>query len=166
MKKILSAIDRVSRFIGKTVSYIMFLVVAIVCYEVLMRYIFHRPTLWASEAMIFCCGFVYVLGSAWTLLDDRHVKIDILSEKLSPRGKRLMNVITFSFFALYMLMMLREGGRFAWESIELAETSGSPWDPPVYPLKIAFVVGILLLILQGTSKFIRDLYFVITGKEI
>ncbi len=144
----------------------MFLVVAIVSYEVSMRYLFHRPTLWASEAMIFCCGFVYVLGAAWTLLENRHVKIDIVWEKLSPRGRRLLNVITFIFFLLYMVLMLREGSRFALDSFELRETSGSPWDPPVYPLKVAFVVGIVMLILQGTSKFIRDLYFVIKGKEL
>ena len=166
MKKIVSIIDGISRWTGKAVSFVMFLVVAIVCYEVSMRYLFHRPTVWASEAIVFCCAFVYVLGAAWTLLDNRHVKIDMVWEKLSPRGRRIIDSITFLFFAFYMGMMLWVGSRFAWESLQLRETSGTPWDPPVYPVKIAFVAGILLLIGQGVSRLIRDLYFAIKGKEL
>ena len=166
MKIIVSTIDYISTLTGKAVSYIMFLVVGIVCYEVVMRYLFKLPTVWASEAVVFCCAFLYVLGAAWTLRENRHVKIDLLWEKFSPRGKRILDSITYVFFAFYMGMMLWVGMKFARESLQISETSGSPWDPPVYPVKIAFVIGIILLIAQGTSKLIRDLYFIIRGKEL
>lgn len=166
MKKIVQTIDRITSLTGKAVSYIMFLVVGIVCFEVAMRYLFRKPTVWASEAIVFCCALLYVFGAAWTLLDNRHVKIDLLWEKLSPRGKRIIDSLTFIFFAFYMGLMLWVGSRFALESVKLAETSGSPWDPPVYPIKIAFVIGIVLLMGQGISKLIRNLYFIIRGKDL
>jgi len=166
LKNIVTVIDNISRWTGTVVSYIMFLVVAIVCFEVTMRYLFHRPTIWASEAMVFCCGLVYVLGASWTLLDNRHVKIDMFRERISSRGKRLIDLVTFFFFALYMVMMIWEGSKFAWESLKLLESTGTPWDPPVYPLKIAFVAGLIMLSLQGVSKAVKDLHFVVKGKEL
>lgn len=166
MKKIITFIDGLNEWIGKTVSFIMLPVTIIVCYEVIMRYFFHMPTIWASEAMVFGCGYLYVLGAAWTMKENRHVKIDFLWEKLSPRGRRIMDCFTFAFFFLYMVMMLWVGSKFAWESIKLSESSGTPWNPPVYPLKIAFVVGVTMLLLQGSTIFIRNLYFVIKGEEL
>ena len=166
MKRLLAGIDNVSRVVGKGISFIMFPIVAIVCYEVVMRYVFHRPTIWASECMVYGCAFLYVWGAAWTMLDNRHVKIDMVYEKLSPRGQRILDIITFSFFALYMGMMLWVGMKYALGSIKLLETSGTPWDPPVYPVKSAFVIGVAMLILQGSAKFIRDIYFIIKGTEL
>jgi TRAP-type mannitol/chloroaromatic compound transport system permease small subunit len=46
------------------------------------------------------------------------------------------------------------------------ETSGSAWDPPVYPLKVALAFGVALLLLQGIAKFIRDLHLAVKGKEL
>ena len=65
-----------------------------------------------------------------------------------------------------MVMMIWEGSKFAWESLKLSESTGTPWDPPVYPLKIAFVAGFIMLSLQGVSKAVKDLHFVIKGKEL
>ncbi len=51
-------------------------------------------------------------------------------------------------------------------SVSVLETSGSAWDPPVYPIKLALVGGVVLLLLQGTAKFIRDLHFAIKGNRL
>ena len=77
-----------------------------------------------------------------------------------------MDCITFSFFALYLGVFLWASGKYAGRSIGLLETSGSAWDPPVYPLKVALVIGVLLLLLQGTAKFIRDLHLALKGSEL
>ena len=54
--------------------------------------------------------------------------------------------------------------QYALDSLSVGETSGSPWDPPVYPFKIALAVGILLLLLQGVGKLVKDLRFAIGGR--
>ncbi len=166
MRTIVRWIDTFNTLAGRFISFIMLPIMVIICFEVAMRYIFHRPTIWASEAMTYGCALLYVIGAAWTLLENRHVKIDFLYEKFSPRKKRILDCVTFPFFALYIGLLLWVGTKFAMESLNIRETSGTPWDPPVYPIKIAFVVGVVMLGMQGTSKFIKDLYFAINGKEL
>lgn len=166
MKKLLSAIDSISIWTGKAFSILTIIMVLAIIYEVIMRYIFHLPTLWASEAMVFCCALIYVIGGAWTLYADQHVKVDLVYEKVTPKTRAIMDVISFFFFALYMLSLLWASATYAWDSVQLRETVGSAWNPPIYPIKVAIVVGIFLLLLQGIAKFIRDFYYMIYEKRL
>ncbi len=166
MKKILSVIDGLSINVGKAGSWLILAVVVFIIYEIVMRYIFHLPTLWVSESMVFGCGVSYVLGAAWALHDNRHVKIDLIYDRLTPRQRAVIDSVTYLFFALYLGVFLWAACRYTWQSIMVRETTSSAWDPPVYPIKIALVVGTGLILLQGTAKFIRDLHFAIRGKEL
>lgn len=166
MKRLLSFIDSVSIWTGKAGSWLIFFVVIFVIYEILMRYVFHRPTLWVSESMVFGCGVSYVLGAAWTLQENRHVKIDLLYSRLTPRQRAIMDSITYVFFILYLGVFLWATSKYVWQSVAVRETSGSAWDAPVYPIKVALAVGVALLLLQGTAKFIRDLHRAIKGSEL
>jgi TRAP-type mannitol/chloroaromatic compound transport system permease small subunit len=166
MKKLISAIEFISIWTGKGVSLFCFLIVFAVLYEVIMRYIFNLPTLWANETMVFSCALIYVIGGAWTHHAGQHVKVDLIYDMLGPKAKAVVDFITFFFFALYMFCLLWASALYSWDSIQLRERPGSPWNPPIYPIKIALTVGICLLILQGIAKFIRDIYFMIHEKEI
>jgi len=166
IRKLVLFIDRICTFVAKEVSYIIIFVTGVVCYGVLMRYVFKAPSIWANETMIFGCAFIYVLGGAWVMLVNGHVRMEFFWQRFSPRGRRILDCITSSFFFLYMVMLLWSGSKFAWVSIKVHETSGSPWNPPVYPIKIGFVIGVFLLLMQGISKFIKDLYFAIKEKEL
>ena len=50
--------------------------------------------------------------------------------------------------------------------IAVWETTMSPWDPYIWPFKVALVAALVLLLLQQTAKFVRDLYFVLKGEEL
>ena len=166
MKKLLSFIDALSIWTGKTGSWLIFIVVFFIMYEVLSRYIFHHPTLWVTESVVFGCGLSYVLGTAWALQDNRHVKIDIIYDHLTSRGRAIIDSITFIFFALYLGLLLWATTKYSWHSVLLRETSGSAWDPVIYPIKMGLPIGIALLLLQGIAKFIRDLHRAIKGTGI
>ena len=166
MKTFLSAIRWISTWSGKVVSWLTIAVVCVVAYEVIMRYVFHSPTRWAGELNAFCCALIYVIGGAWVFLEKRHVKIEFVYEKMTLRQRAVIDVITFFFFALYMSLMLWATTTYAWDSIQLTENSGSPWNPPIYPIKTALVIGVFLVFLQGIDKLIRDIHFLITGKEL
>ena len=165
MKKLLAIIDALSIWTGKAASWLVLIVVVFVVYEVLMRYVFHLPTLWVSESMVFGCGITYVLGAAWALQDNRHVKIDLIYGRLTPRQRAIIDSITFIFFVLYLSLFLWATAKYTWQSVLVGETTGSAWDPPVYPIKVALVVGVFLLLLQGIAKFIRDLHLAIKGGD-
>jgi TRAP-type mannitol/chloroaromatic compound transport system permease small subunit len=166
MKKLLSVIDTISIWSGKMAGWLVLLVIGFIIYEILMRYVFHLPTLWVSESMVFGAGLTYVLGAAWALQDNRHVKIDLIYGRLKPRQRAVMDSFTFVFFALYLGVFLWATIEYSRRSVSVLETSGSAWDPPVYPIKLALAVGVVLMLLQGIAKFIRDLHFAIKGNKL
>lgn len=155
-----------SILIGKGVSCVMLIVVFMIGYEVVARYVFRSPTLWANEAMGMSCGLVYFMAGAWAIQTDKHMKLELFYNKFSARGKAALDVATFGFFVLYMVMLLWSASIFSWESILLFETSSSSWNPPVYPIKSALVIGTALILLQGIAKFIRDIHFLVKGEKI
>jgi TRAP-type mannitol/chloroaromatic compound transport system permease small subunit len=166
MNRVLSAIDSLSVWSGKIFSMISIVVVLATLYEVIMRYFLRLPTIWVTETAIYGCAVMYVMGGAWALYAGQHAKNDLLYGKFTPRGKAMLDVIAYLFFALYMLGLLWASGIYAWESILLGETTGSSWNPPIYPIKVALFVGTFLLFLQGTGEVVRRLYFVISGRKL
>lgn len=165
MKRILMVIDFLSSWSGKiTIFLCVFMVLSIIS-EIILRYFFNIPTQWVTESAVFCGALIYVLPGAWTLLMGKHVRVDFLYDKLSQRAKAVFDVFTFIFFAIYIVAILWASGIYAWDSIIIHERTGSAWNPPIYPIKAAFLLGAFLLLAQGVAKFIRDLYFVFYGKE-
>ncbi len=166
MRKILALVDGSSTWIGKTVGMLGLFVAVVIVYEILMRSFFMRPTVWAAESTIFACGLIYLLGGAWTLQEDKHVRIDMLYNKLSPKRQALVDCFTYLFFSLYILVMLKATWIYMSESLQMRETTTSAWDPPIYPMKIAMTISLILLFLQGTARMIRNVYFLMKGKPL
>jgi len=166
MKTFYSLITQISTWTGRMTSWLTIAVIVIVSYEVVMRYVFTAPTRWAAETLGFLCALIYVLGGAWVFVENRHVKVEFIYERLTSRQRAGLDAATFFLFALYIALMIWATGRFAWESIELMEGSGSPWNPPVYPIKIALFIGVVLVFLQGSANLVRNLHYAITGKQL
>jgi TRAP-type mannitol/chloroaromatic compound transport system permease small subunit len=166
MKKLVGALDAISEWFGKTAAWLILPVIFVVSYEIVMRYIFHAPTIWAVETMIFGCALIYVFCSAWVSQVGRHVRIDMIYEKLSPRGKATMDSVTSLAFFLYIIMLLWATTKYAYNSVIIFEESDSPWRPPLWPMKVALALGAFLVLLQGAANFIRDLHFAVTGRKL
>jgi TRAP-type mannitol/chloroaromatic compound transport system permease small subunit len=164
--KILKIIDNISIWSGKLVSIINPIVVFFVVYEIFLRYVFNAPTIWSNEAVVYLSGIGYLLGGAYSLYYRAHVSVDILYLRFSLRTRAILNVITFFFAFIYFAALIWVGTTYAWESVKIREATGSPWNPPIYPLKIAIPLGALLLFLQSIANFVRDLNFAIKGREL
>ncbi|MBA7540201.1 hypothetical protein ES705_32495 [subsurface metagenome] len=89
--------------------------------------------------------------------------MDVIYGRLSPRGKALIDIITFGFFALFCVVLVWKGGETALRALRIWQHSGSIWNPPVYPIKLVVPIGVLLLLLQGTVKLIRDIATLVKG---
>ncbi|HWT81594.1 MAG TPA: TRAP transporter small permease subunit, partial [Candidatus Methylomirabilis sp.] len=107
-----------------------------------------------------------MLGGAWTLLQDHHVRVDVFYHGLSKRGKAIVDCLTYFAFLLYIVVMIWATWYYVGESVRLRETTMSPWDPPIWPFKVAFLVSLVMLLLQQTAKFVRNCYFVVKGEEL
>ncbi len=166
MKKILAVIDGTNTWIGKAVSILSLVVAFIITYEIIMRQVFVKPTVWVAEGTVFGCGLLYMLGGAWTLRQDHHVRVDMFYHGLSRRGKATVDCLTYFAFLLYIAVMIWATWSYVAESVRLQETTMSPWNPPIWPIKIAFLLSLVMLFFQQTAKFVRDLYYLVKGEEL
>lgn len=162
----LKAIDNISEYSGRVVSFLSIGLVVAITYEVVARYGFNSPTEWAYETAIFFFGAYIILGGAYTLRQDGHVKVDILYGFLSPRRKALFDLLTFWLFFSFCGILVWKGWQFGWTSLLALEHTDTAWSPPIYFFKMTLPVGATLIFLQGVAKFLRDLIFVVTGKEV
>lgn len=163
LASVLHIIDNISEWSGKIISLLIPCIVVIMTYEVVARYIFNSPTLWAYESTIFLFGGSMILGGAYTLRHRAHVNVDIVYEHLSPRGKAILDLITATLFFLFVGVLVWKGLEFGLTSVRYFEHTDSQWSPPIYFFKMSLPIGAGLIFLQGLAKFIRDLTTAVTG---
>lgn len=165
LKKILSLIDSINEWVGKTFSYLILILALIVGYEIVMRYVFSRPTIWVNEMSAMLFGTFTILGGAFTARYNGHVGMDIVYGQLSPRRRAVLDVISYFLLFLPLLgVLVWKGGMSAWKSVMILEHDSSQWGPPLYPIRMMLPIGAFLFLLQASAKMIRDL-FVLFGAE-
>ena len=165
MKRFLQAIDRINEQTGKVVSYLILFLVGVILYEILVRYLFNSPTIWAHETSQMIYGAYVILLGGYVLQRGGHVNVDILYHRFKPRTRAIIDLFTWLLFFYFCGLLLWKGGEMAWDSFKVLETEPKAFAPPVYPIKMMIPLGALLILLQGLAKFIRDLTLAITGKE-
>ena len=89
----------------------------------------------------------------------------MLYAALSPRARARLDAFTFVFFVAYMLTLIWFGGSDAWNSFSIGETTSTPWNPVIWPVKAAIPAAGVLLLLQGFSNLFRDLGWVQGGQS-
>ena len=165
MRKALRVIDSISEWSGKTISFVILVIIAITVYEVVVRYAFNAPTPWSHEMASYLFGYLWVIGGAYALLKEQHVKMDLLYVRVPLRWRAILDLISAPLFFIFVGLILWKGWESAWLSLSILEHSSSDWGPPIYLVKIALPLGSFLLLLQGLAKFIRALSTASTGRE-
>lgn len=162
---IIRAISRLNDFLGTwVVSPLALVIFAVMIWEVVARYVFSAPTLWATELSQLLFGVYIVLSGGWLLLHRGHVNVDILVARLPRRRRAALDMATSVMFFIFMAVLLKEGWTMASASLESFERSHSAWNPPIWPVKAAIPLGIGLLFLQGVARFLQDLQ-ILLGHE-
>jgi len=158
LKAFLKLIDAVNDRVGNLLSYFLFFFFVLLLMEVILRYFFNSPTVWANELTQMLFGAYTILAGGYILRTGGHVNIDILYSRLSRKQKAVLDIVTSSLFFLFCGMLLVYGGSLAWDSLARFEHSQSAWNPPLYPAKLMIPLAALLLMLQGLAKLIRDIF--------
>jgi len=166
LRSLLRTIDNISEYSGRLVSLLSIGLVVAITYEVGARYGFNAPTEWNYETSIFLFGSYIILGGAYALRHGAHVKVDIIYGYLSPRARATFDLLTCWLFFFFCGILVWKGWQFGWTSVMALEHTDTAWSPPIYYFKMTLPIGAILLFLQGAAKFIRDLIFVVTGKEV
>lgn len=167
MRTIQRPINFISEWSGRVVSVLWIVVVLVVSYEVAARE-FGAPLLlwiWCHETALFTTGSLYMLGGAYTLYRRKHISMDIFYTRCSQRGRAILDLISFPVFLLFIGALLWVGVDHAWEATIIGKTSGTYWNPPIWPVMWMIPVGAFLVILTGLAKFFDDLAIVIQRKN-
>ena len=167
MKRVLNVIDVVSEWSGKLVSILIFFVAFFLLYDVIMRYVFNSPTIWAHELSLHLFGAYAVLAGPYVLRYQQHVKVDIIYLRFSARGRAIIDTFTYLLFFLFIGLLFWYGYVIAERAVELRQTvSPSPWASPVWPVKLTIPLAAFLMLAQGLAHYIRTLTLALTGKEL
>jgi TRAP-type mannitol/chloroaromatic compound transport system permease small subunit len=153
----LHAIDRLSAWAGKAAAWCIVALTAVVCYDVVARYVFNAPTQWGFDVAYMLYATLFMMAGACTLSRNGHVRGDVLYRFLSPRTQAALDLgLYLLFFVPGILALAWFGIGFAQESWIMAERSQtSASNIPLYPLKMIIPVAGALVLLQGLAEILR-----------
>ena len=153
-------LDRISSFVGKASAWLTLFMVLVTFVVVVMRYVFDAGLIWLQESVIWMHAFVFMVGAAYTLQQEEHVRVDIFYRDMSPEGRAWIDLIGVLVFLLPLCAFL------AWKALDFVEISwrlqessresgGLPY--PLIPLlKSILVVMPISVGLQGISLLMRS----------
>jgi len=160
-------IDTLNTWVGRGVAWITFIVVLVVFADVVMRYAFNTSFVFTQELEWHLFAFIFLMGAGYTLLQDGHVRVDIIYQRLGPKAQAWINLIGVLFFLIpgcYMIIITSVS--FVYNSWAVLEGSPDPGGIPYrFILKSAIPAGFVLILLQGISMGIKSV-FTIMGKDM
>ena len=160
-KRVPVVFDKISIVSGRITSWLTLVMVVVTVIVVVMRYVFDAGAVWLQESVVWMHAVVFMVGAAYTLQQDEHVRVDIFYRNMGERRRAWIDLLGTLLFLLPLCVFL---GYKSWDFVvvswHLAESSREPGGMP-YPfvplLKSVLLVMPLLLVLQGLSMLIRAL---------
>jgi TRAP-type mannitol/chloroaromatic compound transport system permease small subunit len=127
------------------------------CWEVVARYVFGAPTIWAYELAFMLTGAGWMLGMAYTLAKGAHIRIDVVSAWFPPRVKAAIDVVLYlALLPLIVWIVIALDHRVV-QSLLSGERSGqSAWNPPIWMFRAVFLASFVLLGLQIVAEVLRN----------
>jgi len=160
---VLRYIDTINSWVGRLASFLLLGFAGVVVYEVVVRYVFNAPTIWSLLTSQYMFGVYFLLGGGYALLNNTHVRVDILHSRFSPRTRAILDIITSVFFFALCTSLIWKGGAVAIDSVVYREIATNTWNPPIYPLRLMIPIGAILIALQGIVQLIRNFAIAIKG---
>ena len=158
--KTINGIDTFSLWVGRIVCLMVIPMCLAMVYEVLARKFFIAPTMWAYDISRMLYGAMFVLGAAYALSVGVHIRADFLYRTWSPRTQGIVDATLFILMYFPgMVFFLLTSIDYAWEAWGRNERGmDTAWMPYMGPIKSALPIGILFLLIQGVSEFLKCLY--------
>lgn len=149
-------IDAVTAFIGRQVRWLILATVLISAANAVMRKAFDISSNGWLELQWLLFGAVFMLAAAYTLQKNAHVRIDVISNRLSKRTRDVIDLLGHLFILLpFALVATWLAAPFFLESFREGEMSSNAGGLPVWPAKFLIFAGMFLLLLQAISEIIK-----------
>jgi|TARA_R110002072_G_scaffold237600_3_gene394975 TRAP-type mannitol/chloroaromatic compound transport system permease small subunit len=149
-------IDGINEVVGRVVAWVAIIFAGMIIYDVVLRYGFGAPTLWAFDLTKQLYGFYFVLLGGYALRHQAHVRVDLVTDALRPGLRRIIEILGYPiFFFPFTWVFMSYSYDFAMRSWQQGETTYGAVQLPVYPVKMAMAMAAALLFLQGISEFLK-----------
>lgn len=149
-------IDSVSEKIGIVTMYLIVAMIGVLLVNAITRNVLDIPIHWAIEMAQFILAAYYICGGAYSLQLGDHVRMDLLYDRFSERGKARMDAFTSFFLVFYLICLLVGSISSTAYAIKYDQRNFSMWNPSMIPIKVIMVAGIVLMLLQAVSMFFKD----------
>jgi len=161
MAALVRLIERITVRAGLIIAWVVFPLILATCYEVFSRYALNAPTIWAFELGYMTMGVHALIGAAYALRERSHIRIDVFYTHFSDRTKAIIDTAGYVFLFMPAVCWLTYA---LWDYLAVAYLSGersgqSAWNPVIWPFRLAFFLGYLLLALQGVAELIKCVRF-------
>jgi TRAP-type mannitol/chloroaromatic compound transport system permease small subunit len=166
MERFIQIADAISAWFGKAFAWCILIMTFGVGYEVFVRYVLRDPTSWAFDLSYIMYGTLFMMGGAYTLSRDGHVRGDFIYRLWRPETQAKVElVLYFLFFFPGILALIIAGWKYAARSFRYLEVSVmSPANVPIFQFKMIIVAAGVLLLIQGIAQVCRCILCIRTGK--
>jgi TRAP-type mannitol/chloroaromatic compound transport system permease small subunit len=166
--RLVRAIDRFTDASGSCIAWLIVPLMFAVSYEVVSRYVFNAPTIWAFDVTYMLYAAIFMLGAAYALHKGAHIRTDFYFERWSLRTRAIIDACAYLLlFFPSLVILLVVSGQEAWYAFSIGETSEqTPWRPLLWPFKAVVPLTMLLLLIQGVSETVKSVYAACTGREL
>lgn len=156
--RIAAAIDALNAAIGRWMTWLILLCTLVSALTATLRYTLD----WGSNALLesqwFMFGLVFLFCASWTLRDGGHVRIDVVSSRLSPIARIWIDILGGLLFLLPVCLLIAyDSWNFFLIAYQTNEASSNPGGLLWWPIKLAIPVAFILLSLQGLSETIKNI---------
>lgn len=163
MTRISRAINHISDFVGRALSFLILPMILVIVYLVVMRYVFHRPPVWGFEVSVFIYGIHVILPGSFCLLQKSHVTVDILPAHSPPGVQRILSIFSSLVILFVSIVITYVSTKWAWQSTLILEHSihQTAFNPPIWWFKWVVPFSSILMGLQAFGDLLMDL----SGKD-
>lgn len=150
-------VEVVNRTVGRFAMYMIFIMMGVLLFSSISRGVFDVSHIWVVEMAQMTMAAYYILGGAYSMQLDSHVRMDLLYGKWSLRTRAIVDLITGCCLMFYLVFLLYGGLSSTQYAIEYGQKNYSAWAPPMAPIKVVMTFGIAMMLLQVLATFFKDL---------
>ena len=152
-------IDQINEWVGRKISWLTSVLVLIICGDVVMRYFFNTSSAGVFELEWHIFAVIFLLGAAYTLKHDKHVRVDVFYSRFTEKQKAWVNLTgTLLFLLPFCFVVIDASFKFVENSYRFHESSPDPGGLPArFIIKSAITIGFILLLMQSISLIFKSI---------
>lgn len=150
-------VEALNRRVGRMTMYLIFVMIGVLLTSSIARSILDLQLLWVVEMAQMTMAAYYLLGGAYSMQIDGHVRMDLLYSRWTSKRMAFVDTITSTGLLFYVVVLFYGAISSTQYAIKYGQVNYSAWAPPMAPIKIIMTIGIGLMLLQVIATFFRDL---------